>query len=77
MQRGDIHVIANNLDDWIVREEFTNREFGHYPSLSEAEAVGLMLARKRNCELVLHDAPDASTPHAASVQSWRTRLFGR
>ena len=55
MNGANIHVTPNDLRDWVVKEEGTGREFGHYPTQADAEAVGLALARKRKSTLVLQD----------------------
>jgi len=43
---------VTKAEDWIVCEEGTGREFGHYATQAEAESVGVKLARKRKIELV-------------------------
>jgi hypothetical protein len=55
MNGTNIYVIPNDKRDWVVKEEGTGREFGYYPTQTDAEAVGLALARKRKSILVLHD----------------------
>jgi Uncharacterized protein conserved in bacteria (DUF2188) len=53
MQRAKIRVFANGDDDWVVKEEVSGREKGHYSTQADAEAVALALARKRKSELII------------------------
>jgi len=53
MNGANIHVISNDTRDWVVKEEGTDPELGHYPTQADAEAVGLALARKRKSEVVI------------------------
>jgi hypothetical protein len=57
MNGANIHVIPNDIRDWVVKEEGTERELGHYPTQADAEAVGLALARKRKSEVDQAAAP--------------------
>jgi len=70
-----ISVIKSGECDWIVRED-GGREFGHYPSRQEAEAVGYKLARKRHVELVVHDERGRAQ-RSRPRKGWFARLFGR
>ena len=45
-----IHIVPIGERDWVIREEGTNREFGHYSSEAEARMIGSRLARKRGSE---------------------------
>ena len=53
MQRAKIRVFANGDDDWVVKEEMSGREKGHYSTQADAEAVALALARKRKSKLII------------------------
>lgn len=53
MQRAKIRVFANGDDDWVVKEEVSGREKGHYSTQADAEAVALALARKRTSKLII------------------------
>jgi hypothetical protein len=55
---GSILVAWKAAEDWIVCEEGTGREFGHYATQAEAESVGVKLARKRKIELVVQNGLD-------------------
>jgi hypothetical protein len=70
-----IHVFSAGEQDWLVREE-GGREFGHYPTRAEAQAVGLKLARKRGVELVVRDGSGKLQRFRPS-KGWFARLFGR
>ena len=81
MQRSKIRVFANNGDDWVVKEEVSGREKGHYSTQADTEAVALALARKRKSELNIEgrltDTPmtwedlvaviDAQTAHVPQI----------
>ena len=54
MSGANIHVIPNDTRDWVVKEEGTDRELGHYPTQADAEAVGLALARKKRSKVVIY-----------------------
>jgi Uncharacterized protein conserved in bacteria (DUF2188) len=68
-----IHVIAGGENDWLVREG-GGREFGHYPTRKEAEAVGSKLARKRGVELVVHNS-NGNTQRSRPRKGWFAQLF--
>ena len=70
-----IHVLASGDRDWLVRED-GGREFGHYPTRKEAEAVGEKLARKRSVELLVHDG-SVKVRRSRPRKGWFARLFGR
>jgi hypothetical protein len=70
-----IHVLRGAERDWIVQEEH-GREFGHYPTRQEAEAVGYKLARKRGVELIVQDERGA-TNRSRPRKSWWALIFGR
>jgi len=70
-----IHVIAAAANDWIVRED-GGREFGHYPTRREAEAVGRKLAQKRSAELVVQDVTGKRV-RSRPRKGWLARLLGR
>jgi len=73
---GSILVAWKAAEDWIVCEEGTGREFGHYATQAEAESVGVKLARKRKIELVVQNEAGKRTRRATS-RGWFGRLFGR
>jgi hypothetical protein len=73
MQRG-LHVAPGAHDDWIVSED-GGREFGHYPTQQEAEAVGRKLAHKRKAELHVHGrSPQVERP-SGQPGAWFARLL--
>jgi len=74
--KRSICVVPGEHQDWIVREE-AGREFGHYPTLQVAEAVGYKLARKRKVELVVYDRAGKKQRRSRPTKSWLARLFGR
>jgi len=75
MNGANIHVIPNDTRDWVVKEEGTDPELGHYPTQADAEAVGLALARKRKSEVVIHGRDGKA--HLRKVRrGWFSRLFG-
>jgi len=61
--------------DWVVRED-GGREFGHYPTRKDAEAVGHKLARKRGVELVVNDG-SGKVQRSRPRKGWFAWLFGR
>ena len=73
---GNVHVACNAPGDWVVAEEGSKREFGHYATRAEAEAVGAKLARKRKAELIVQDETGKQTLRPTS-RGWFSRLFGR
>ena len=73
---GSILVAWKAAEDWVVCEEGTGREFGHYATRAEAESVGVKLARKRKIELVVQNEAGKRTRRATS-RGWFVRLFGR
>jgi hypothetical protein len=73
---GCILVSCRAAEDWVVCEEGTGREFGHYATQAEAESVGVKLARKRKIELVVQNEAGKRTRRTTS-RSWFGRLFGR
>jgi hypothetical protein len=75
MKLADIHVVALSRSDWVVKED-SGREFGHYATKSEAQAVGIKLARKRRTGLIVHDE-DGKRVRSQPNRSWIARLFGR
>jgi hypothetical protein len=75
MNGANIHVIPNDTRDWVVKEEGTERELGHYPTQADAEAVGLALARKRKSEVVIH-GQDGKAHRRKGRGGWLSRLFG-
>jgi hypothetical protein len=75
MNGANIHVIPNDTRDWVVKEEGTERELGHYPTQADAEAVGLALARKRKSEVVIH-GQDGKAHRRKGRRGWLSRLFG-
>jgi hypothetical protein len=75
MNGANIHVIPNDSRDWVVKEEGTDRELGHYPTQADAEAVGLALARKRKSEVVIH-SQDGKAHRRKARRGWLSRLFG-
>ena len=75
MNGANIHVIPNDTRDWVVKEEGTDRELGHYPTQADAEAVGLALARKRGSEVVIYGR-DGKAHRRKARRGWLRRLFG-
>jgi hypothetical protein len=75
MHGANIHVIPNDSRDWVVKEEGTDRELGHYPSREDAEAVGLALARKRRSEMVVHQQ-GGKVHRRKARRGWFSRWFG-
>jgi Uncharacterized protein conserved in bacteria (DUF2188) len=75
MKLADIHVVALSRSDWVVKED-SGREFGHYATKSEAQAVGIKLASKRRTGLIVHDE-DGKRVRSQANRSWIARLFGR
>ena len=73
---GSILVAWKAAEDWVVCEEGTGREFGHYATQAEAEAVGVKLAGKRKIELVVQNEAGKRTRRTVS-RGWFGRLFGR
>ena len=69
-----VHVLPSDHQDWVVKEE-GGRELGHYPTKSEAEAVGHKVARKRKVELLVHDRSGRNRAPHAPVRGWFSRLF--
>jgi hypothetical protein len=55
MGHTSIHVIARSAEDWVVTEEESQRERGHYPTRDAAVAVGSALSRRRRRLLVIHE----------------------
>ena len=76
MTTAKITVICRGSNDWVVAEENSGREFGHYPTAAEAEGVGFKLARKRGTELVLL-REDGKKVRRKSPTGWFSRLFRR
>jgi hypothetical protein len=70
-----IQVLSCGARDWLVRED-GGREFGHYPTRSEAEAVGRKLARKRGVELLVRHGT-GKVERSRPRKGWFARLFGR
>ena len=75
MNGANIHVIPNDTRDWVVKEEGTDRELGHYPTQADAEAVGLALARKRRSDVLVH-GQDGKARRRKARRGWLSRLFG-
>ena len=75
MNGANIHVVPNDTRDWVVKEEGTDRELGHYLTQADAEAVGLALARKRGSEVVIHGR-DGKAQRRKARRGWLSRLFG-
>jgi hypothetical protein len=73
---GRILVVWQAAADWVVCEEATGREFGHYATRTEAEAVGVKLARKRRCELIIQDEGGKPISRPTS-RGWLGRLLDR
>lgn len=73
---ANITVECRGDTDWVVAEERGGREYGHYATAAEAEAVGLKLARKRNTQLVLMREDGEQVPRKPP-NGWFSRLFGR
>jgi hypothetical protein len=77
MAQSSIHVVPYGAEDWVVKEEASGRELGHYPTQAAAEEVARALARKRQVELVIHDAKGGVQRQAVRRKGWFGRLFGR
>ena len=75
MADASIHVIAHQGDDWVVREEESQRERGHYPTRDAAVAVGRALSRRRRRSLVIHELDGGIHRLDAHPQGWMRRLL--
>ena len=74
MNGTDIHVIETGPADWVVKEG-GGRELGHYPTLGEAETVGVALARKRKGTLIVRTRSGPEQRKKPRRGFWG-RLFG-
>jgi hypothetical protein len=72
-----ILVIPREGDDWIVKEEESQRERGHYPTRDAAVAVGRALSRRQKRSLVIHELDGDIHRLDARPQGWMHRLFKR
>jgi hypothetical protein len=70
---ASIQVVPLSPHHWVVRDEGGRDR--HYPNQTQAEAVGRALARKRNCDLVIHPVA-ASIPIREKTRGWLSRWFG-
>jgi hypothetical protein len=75
MARTKLHIFPHASGDWIVKDEVSGREFGHYSSEGAAAAVGRALARKRGAELLIHDEA-GRVRREARRGAWLRSLFG-
>jgi hypothetical protein len=73
---ADIRVHSNTRSDWVVSDAVTGREFGHYRTAADAEAVGIKLARKRKSELVVVQESGREIRRRPK-RVWVARLLGR
>jgi hypothetical protein len=72
-----ILVIPREGDDWVVREEESQRERGHYPTRDAAVAVGRALSRRQKRSLVIHELDGGVRRLDARSQGWGRLLFKR
>jgi hypothetical protein len=72
-----IHVIPCDGNDWVVQEEETQRERGHYPTQDAAVAVGSALSRRRRSSLVIHELDGGVRRLEARSEGWVRLLFKR
>ncbi len=77
MPDTNIHVIPRAGDDWVVREEASQRERGHYATRDAAVAVGSALCRRRRTSLVIHELDGGVRHFDARSQGWMRRLLER
>jgi hypothetical protein len=75
MGHTSIHVIPCSAEDWVVREEDSQRERGHYPTRDAAVAVGSALSRRRRRSLVIHELDGGIHRLDAHPQGWMRRLL--
>jgi hypothetical protein len=71
---ASIQIVSLSPHHWVVREEGGRDR--HYPNQEQAEAVGRALARKRNCDLVIHPIVVAAIPIHERPRGWLRRWFG-
>jgi hypothetical protein len=50
----NIHLVPTDAEHWVLREEVSGRDLGHYSNFREAESVARKLARSRKVQLVVH-----------------------
>jgi hypothetical protein len=74
--QNEVHVQPRGHDDWVVSQK-GGREYGHYPTKFEAEAVGYKIARKQKAELLVHNHLGAVERRLRPAKGWLRRLFGR
>ena len=77
MPDTNIHVIPHAGDDWVVREDESQRERGHYPTRDAAVAVGSALCRRRRTSLVIHELDGGVRHFDVRSQGWIRLLFKR
>lgn len=77
MPDANIHVIPCAGDDWVVREDESQRERGHYPTQDAAVAVGSALCRRRKTSLVIHELDGGVRQLDVRSEVWIRRLFKR
>jgi hypothetical protein len=77
MTNADIHVIPCSGDDWVVREEESQRERGHYPTQDAAVVVGSALSRRRHVSLVIHELDGGARRLDVQAEGWIRLLFKR
>jgi hypothetical protein len=77
MGETSIHVIPCDGDDWVVREEGSERARGHYPTQDAAIVVGRALSRRRRTTLVVHELDGGVRRLDARPRGWPPRLFRR
>jgi hypothetical protein len=75
MDGSNIHVVPCSGDGWVVREEASQRERGHYATREDAIAVGSALSRRRKGLLVVHEL-DGGIRRVDVEQGW-LHLLGR
>jgi Uncharacterized protein conserved in bacteria (DUF2188) len=75
MTDTNIHVIPCGGDDWVVQEEESQRERGHYPTQDEALAVGSALSRRRRAALVIHELDGGVRRLDVESEGWIRLLF--
>jgi hypothetical protein len=72
---SDIRVHSIARGDWVVSDAITGREYGHYPTTADAEAVGIKLALKRKSELVVVQESGKEIRRRPK-RGWFARLLG-
>ena len=77
MHVTSIHVIPCSREDWVVQEEESQRERGHYPTQDAAVEVGSALSRRRQASLVIHELDGGVRRLDVLSEGWVRLLFKR